>query len=43
MKVNICHVENLAEAEKTLAGDTYDVILADLMLPDSQGLHTLEC
>jgi signal transduction histidine kinase len=40
---NIVHVQRLREAIKQLeTSDSYDLILLDLSLPDSQGLNSLE-
>ena len=38
---SLVHVKRLQEALKELHQDTYDVILLDLTLPDSQGLSSL--
>ena len=38
----IDHVERLADAEPRLRGDAVDIVLLDLMLPDSRGEETLD-
>ncbi|MBW4569806.1 MAG: hybrid sensor histidine kinase/response regulator [Tolypothrix carrinoi HA7290-LM1] len=38
---NLLHVKRLGEAVKELSKSTYDVILLDLTLPDSEGLSSL--
>ncbi|CCQ73112.1 EAL domain-containing protein [Magnetospira sp. QH-2] len=40
--IQFIHVDSLAAALKTLADDTFDVVLLDLSLPDSHGQGTLE-
>ncbi|MDJ0736936.1 MAG: hybrid sensor histidine kinase/response regulator [Nostocaceae cyanobacterium] len=40
-ELNIIHVTYLAEAIKKVSKDTYDIILLDLTLPDSEGLASL--
>jgi diguanylate cyclase (GGDEF)-like protein/PAS domain S-box-containing protein len=37
----LSHVASLAEAQARLAGESFDLILTDLSLPDSKGLDTL--
>ena len=37
----LAHVERLSEALKRLGEEHFDVVLLDLLLPDSQGLETL--
>jgi two-component system, cell cycle sensor histidine kinase and response regulator CckA len=37
---NLVHVERLSKALKQLEAETFDVILLDLLLPDSDGLET---
>ncbi len=37
----LTHVQRLAEALNCLRGESYDVVLLDLGLPDSHGLDTL--
>ncbi|NET31998.1 MAG: response regulator [Cyanothece sp. SIO1E1] len=41
LQVQLTHVERLADAFQRLAQVSFDVILLDLSLPDSQGLETL--
>src|SRR5882724_3482257 len=41
-KVELSHVYRLKEALGRLAKETFDVVLLDLSLPDSQGLHTFD-
>ncbi len=41
-KFNLLHVTRLGEALKHLEQNTFDVILLDLTLPDSQGLDSLQ-
>ncbi len=41
-KFDLVHVTRIAEALKHLEEDTFDVVLLDLTLPDSQGLDSLE-
>ncbi|MDJ0679076.1 MAG: ATP-binding protein [Xenococcaceae cyanobacterium MO_167.B52] len=41
-KFDLVHVTRIAEALKHLEEDTFDVVLLDLTLPDSQGLNSLE-
>lgn len=38
----VTHVDRLAQGLACLAADSYDVVLADLSLPDSQGVTTVE-
>ena len=40
MSFEVTHVETLAEAAERLSREKFDVILLDLLLPDSQGLET---
>src|SRR6185369_4234526 len=41
-KVELSHVYRLQEALNRLSKETFDVVLLDLSLPDSQGLHTFD-
>ena len=41
-RVELSHVYRLREALGRLAKETFDVVLLDLSLPDSQGLHTFD-
>lgn len=36
------HVTSLAQAEAALAANTYDCVLLDLRLPDSEGVHSVD-
>jgi signal transduction histidine kinase len=38
----VTHVEQMADAERCLAGDDFDAILLDLSLPDSRGVDTVK-
>jgi two-component system cell cycle sensor histidine kinase/response regulator CckA len=38
---NVTHVEGLSQALSTLTGEPFDLVLLDLLLPDSQGLDTV--
>ena len=40
-KIDLTHVECMADAEKRLASDKFDVIVLDLGLPDVQGLEAV--
>ncbi|AFY43492.1 response regulator [Nostoc sp. PCC 7107] len=40
VKVELCPVEQLSEALKLLVYDSFDLMLLDLSLPDSQGIDT---
>src|SRR6267142_1660704 len=40
--VELSHVYRLGDALGRLAKETFDVVLLDLSLPDSQGLHTFD-
>jgi Flp pilus assembly CpaE family ATPase len=40
-RIELDHAQSLAEALTDLASERYDVILSDLMLPDSLGLDTI--
>ncbi len=40
VQFNVVNVERLSEAEQRLQSDIFDVILLDLLLPDSAGLDT---
>src|SRR5688572_11374088 len=39
---DIAHAERLAEGMERLGKERFDVILSDLLLPDSQGIETFE-
>jgi PAS domain S-box-containing protein len=39
---DLTHVERLSEGMQKLNGHQYDLILSDLLLPDSQGIETFE-
>ena len=39
-KIELTHAERLDEALKCLEGDSFDTVLLDLGLPDSQGIDT---
>ncbi|MBN1413352.1 MAG: fused response regulator/phosphatase [Spirochaetales bacterium] len=41
INVTITHVERLSELKKTLATQTFDMIILDLTLPDASGLETV--
>lgn len=38
---DVTHVSRLSEAEQQLSSGTYDILLVDLQLPDSHGVHTV--
>ena len=40
MSFEVTHVERLADAAERLSREQFDIILLDLLLPDSQGLET---
>ena len=40
MSFEVTHVERLADAAERLSRERFDIILLDLLLPDSQGLET---
>ena len=39
---HVTHVQQMADAERCLAGDDFDAILLDLSLPDSRGVDTVK-
>ncbi|MGI0494222.1 response regulator [Alkalinema pantanalense CENA528] len=41
-RFHLCHTQRLGEGMKQLATATFDIILLDLTLPDSQGLSSLD-
>ena len=41
LRTKVTHVRNMREAEKYLAGNTIDIILLDLGLPDAEGLEAV--
>lgn len=41
-RLDLCHVQRLADAMGTLAQQGFDVVLLDLTLPDSEGLISLD-
>ncbi len=41
-RLELCHVQRLEDAFKALTDQTFDVILLDLTLPDSQGLSSID-
>ncbi|MDQ2941039.1 MAG: ATP-binding protein [Chloroflexota bacterium] len=41
-ETELTHVENMADAEEQLGGHTFDIILLDPGLPDSQGIESVQ-
>ncbi len=40
LEFSLCHVQTLAEATEKIRSESFDIILLDLSLPDSQGFET---